>query len=166
MHMALHCLAAKWRIALHVCRVRRIRYLGQLLEGQDSIISFERGIDIMRGELQGQVGALAWLHRPAGPSAEIHGHASAWLCQARARSEASSPITVICEHACRPAIQEADGEAAAALSGALCALAEAHMHAADVEQVGQQVEALLREALQLGPSPEPLQVTCWKHAGD
>lgn len=81
-------------------------YLGQLLEGQDSVKSFERGIDIMRGELRGQ---------------------------------------------------EPDEEGAAALSGALCALAEAHMHAADVEQVGPQVEALLREALQLGASPEPLQ---------
>ena len=44
------------------------------------------------------------------------------------------------------------------LSGALCALAEAHMHAADVEQAGPRVEALLREAVQLGASPEPLQV--------
>lgn len=60
--------------------------------------------------------------------------------------------------------QEPDEEDGAALSGALCALAEAHMHAADVEQAGPQVEALLQEALQLGPSPEPFQVhpCCWQ----
>ena len=53
--------------------------------------------------------------------------------------------------------QQPDEEDGAALSGALCALAEAHMHA-DVEQAGPRVEVLLREAVQLGASPEPLQV--------
>lgn len=58
--------------------------------------------------------------------------------------------------------QQPDDEDGAALSGALCALAEAHMHAADVEQAGPRVEALLREAVQLGASPEPLQVEPWR----
>jgi hypothetical protein len=57
--------------------------------------------------------------------------------------------------------QQPDEEDGAALSGALCALAEAHMHAADVEQAGPGVEALLREAVQLAASPEPLQVQLW-----
>ena len=54
--------------------------------------------------------------------------------------------------------QQPGGEGSAALSGALCALAEAHMHDADVRQAGPQVEALLQEALQLGASLQPLQV--------
>ncbi len=51
-----------------------------------------------------------------------------------------------------------DGEGREALAEALCALAEAHLHASDVDEAGQQVESLLQQALRLGASPEPLQV--------
>ena len=48
-----------WWVEHRLCRIRqyacRHRYLGQLLDGQDSIQSFERGIAIMRDALQGEV---------------------------------------------------------------------------------------------------------------
>ena len=56
-------------------------------------------------------------------------------------------------------MQQPDEETRAALAEALCALAEAHLNFSDAAEVGQQVETLLRQALRLGASPEPLQAT-------
>lgn len=46
-----------------------------------------------------------------------------------------------------PGEQEADEEESTALAGALCALAEAHMHASDVEQAGSQVDTKLDDQI-------------------